>query len=435
MNMEPTDAGTTAPPVDAVVPEQPVSRSPRRDRLMPRDWLLLPLIGLVTLAVLSFGVEWTARSLYRASDTSTLKCLVLNDAKTGVRGIPQAVCREKVFESPLIQYRFNNCGFRTDQPCGPKPPGTFRIVLLGSSFAEGMRVPQDQTFAARLPALLTQKTGRKVEVYNEAMQWGTPSSIDLRVNQILAAQPDLVLWALTPWDVENVSLILPYVQGVQEGLIRGQTRIMPPPPEAPRNLVERIKLAVQKHGSPAKIVEAAWDRALVPLRDTRSVFMLQHLLYKSQSQYVQHYLMQGDSAGFLRTPTPQVWDERIHRFDSDFQSVANRMRESGVPVVAVLLPHRAQAVMLASGQWPAGYDPRRLGAELQPIVQHDGGTYIDILHDFRAVPDAGRLYLPIDGHMSPQGQGVLAHLLAKELTDGHVPALTRQRAPVNAAGD
>ena len=425
----------TEVPQETETADQPEGKSLSAARLPRRDWLLLPLLGVLTLGVLLLCVEGIARYLYRASDSSTLTCLVLNDAKTGVRGIPKSVCREKIFESGMVEYRFNNCGFRTDEPCGPKPPGTFRIVLLGSSFAEGMRVPQDQTFAARLPALLTQGTGRKVDVYNEAMQWGTPSSIDLKVNQILAAQPDLVLWALTPWDVENVSLILPYVKGVQEGLQSGEASIEPPLPEAPRNLVERFEDAVKKHGSPAQLVGAAWQRMLDPLQDTRSVFMLQHLLYQSQSQYIRHYMMQGDSAGFLRTPTPQFWEKRIRRFDDDFGFVAKQMHNAGVPVVAVLLPHRAQAVMVESGQWPAGYDPRHLNAALQPIVARDGATYIDILNDFRTIPNADRLYLPIDGHMSAQGQGVLAQLIAKELTNGSVPQLKREHARGNPAAE
>ena len=397
-------------------------RPPMTGRLPRRDWILLPLLSLLTLGCVLFAVEWSARRLFRESKTAVLSCLVVNDPKTGVRAIPNTACSEKIFESGMVEYKFNNCGHRTAQPCGAKPPGVFRIVLLGSSFAEGMRVPQEQTFAGRLPAELSRITGRKVEIYNEAMQWGTPSSTDLRIDAILAAQPDLVLWTLTPWDIENVSLILPYVAGKQE--VRLDTGSAPVVPEAaPHGLRQRILAAMHKYGSPSGMIHAAWERISGPIEATRSVVLLQHYLYKSPSQYVQHYLMLKDSAGFLRTPTPPAWDVRLQKFDGDFALVADRMHTAGVPMVAVLLPHRAQAVMVSAGAWPSGYDPAHLDRALQPIIEKHGSTYVDVLQDFRSVPHPGSLYLPIDGHMNVLGQAVMTQVLAKELTSGAVPAL------------
>ena len=151
-----------------------VLRNPERSCLPKRDWIILPLLSLLTLCVLIFLLEFISSRMFRESDTSTLSCLILTDPKTGVRAIPNTVCWQKLAESPLVEYKFNNCGLRSEVPCGSKSSGTIRIVSIGSSISEGFAVPFDQTFAARLPKVLSLATGRKVELDNQAMQWGTP---------------------------------------------------------------------------------------------------------------------------------------------------------------------------------------------------------------------------------------------------------------------
>jgi hypothetical protein len=89
----------------------------------------------------------------------------------------------------------------------------------------------------------------------------------------------------------------------------------------------------------------------------------------------------------------------------------------------VLLPNRAQAAMISMGEWPAGYDPYKLDAELRSIVTSHGGIYIDILPDFRAIPNPEQHYLPVDSHPDAGGHAIIAAMLAKELTGGAVPAL------------
>jgi hypothetical protein len=179
------------------------------ERLKRRDWILLPCAFLGTLILLGGGVELVARSVFSQSQTGLAQCMVLNDATTGARGIPNSVCYEKVAESPKIEFRFNGCGHRAGMECGPKPAGTYRIVMTGSSMPMGAMVQQRESFAALLPKALSEETGRRVELYNESMEWGFTHSVTLRFKDVLAAKPDLVLWILTPADVERASLVLP----------------------------------------------------------------------------------------------------------------------------------------------------------------------------------------------------------------------------------
>jgi len=74
--------------------------------------------------------------------------------------------------------------------CGLKPPGTYRIVMLGSSQAAGVHVQRGRHLMEGVAAAeLSRQTGRKVELYNEGMWARYPHVLDLSFNEVLAAQP------------------------------------------------------------------------------------------------------------------------------------------------------------------------------------------------------------------------------------------------------
>lgn len=66
-------------------------------------------------------------------------------------------------------FRINSAGFRDREHCPEKPPGTFRVAVLGDSYAEAFQVDQQETFWAVLERELQQRdfaSGRAVEVLN-----------------------------------------------------------------------------------------------------------------------------------------------------------------------------------------------------------------------------------------------------------------------------
>jgi hypothetical protein len=56
-------------------------------------------------------------------------------------------------------------------------------------------------------------------------------------------------------------------------------------------------------------------------------------------------------------------------------------------------------------------------------VTGNGGTFVDILTDFRRLPNPEQYYLPVDGHPDADWHAIVAGMLAKALTAGSVPAL------------
>ena len=386
------------------------SENSDESRLPRRDWILLPALGLLTIFLMAGSSELLSRLAFRRTARSVGSCIVVNDPSTGARGIPNCVIRVQGVEGPSVEYRFNSCGHRAGMECGPKPSGAYRIVMAGSSIALGELVPWEQTFAALLPREISARTGRNVELYNEGMGWGFPHSTTLKFNNVLAAQPDLILWMLNPVDIQRTSEVLP-------------TADLDPWPtlSLPAKAWKRLQADVAA-GSPAATASELFGR-------TRTAFILRHWLYESPSLYLESFLAADDSqAGFLKVQHSALWKSRLTHFDSDAADIEARARTAGVPFVAFLVPTRAQAAMISMGEWPKGYDPYKLGDEVHAIVASHGGIYLDILQDFRNIPNAAQYFYPVDTHPDARAHAIISALVAKALTDGSVPAL---KAPSN----
>jgi hypothetical protein len=171
------------------------------------DVLLIPSISILTVCGMLLSLESAATKLlsHQVKLPNCGVCLTF-DPTTGVHGKAYCECEEARPEIAPVTYRFNDCGHRMDIPCGQKPAGVFRIVLVGSSVAMGMHVPANQTIGSNLSRELSVRTGHKVEVYNAAIGWGPPPrSVPLRMDEVLAQKPDLILWVVTPWDIQQTT--------------------------------------------------------------------------------------------------------------------------------------------------------------------------------------------------------------------------------------
>ena len=387
----------------------------REAKLPRRDWILLPLLGLLTICLIAGSTESIARRMFRESLSSINSCLIMDDSSTGVRAIPNSVCLYKIPEGLPVEYRFNSSGYRADMEYAPKPPGTYRIVMAGSSLAMGWGVPREKTFAALLPAELSRQTGRNVELYNEAMMYEVPHIVALRFNETLAAKPDMILWIVTYWDIEHAAVAAPVrIMPLESAVFMGRTG-------------RRMKEALAE-----KSIAGAVSDLLSTVRDllnsTKTKYLLQHFMSESQSQYVKSHL-EGPEARILRAEPSAEWQSRLLSFDFYAADIEARAKAAGVPLAIVLVPWRVQAAMLSMGEMPKGYDPYKLDDELRFIVTSHGGTYIDILPDFRTIPNPEQHYFPADGHPDADGHAMISGFLAKELTNGAIPAFSVAARP------
>jgi hypothetical protein len=373
-----------------------------------RDWLVLPALSLLTICLMAGSLELIGTRMFPWEGRGLTKCMVLDDPSTGLRGIPNTACWGRLAEGPTVEYRFNNHGHRAAMDWGPKSPGTYRIVMPGSSVVFGDGVASEKTFASLLPAKLSRQTGRRVEVYNEGMGFGFPRAVALRFDkEVLGAQPDMILWALTPTDIEYASEL-----GLNPALEKNGSA---------GKSASFLSIALDKIKG-AFATKSIAESLTYILNQTRTAFLVQHFLDESQSQYVKNILVRGKPP-YLKAKPDAQWQSALRQFDIYAAEVEQKARAADVPLVVVLLPTRAQAALISIGQWPEGIDPYQVDRDLRSIITSHGGTFIDIFPDFRTIPNPEQYYFPMDGHLDAGGNALISDLLVRELSRGAVPEL------------
>ena len=109
--------------------------------------------------------------------------------------------------------KINSRGLRDREHALAKPPGTYRIAILGDSYAEAMQVDLERAFWALLPKRLGRCAfagGRKVETLNFGVSgYGTSHELLTLEERVWPYSPDMVLLAFFPGnDVRNNSKAL-----------------------------------------------------------------------------------------------------------------------------------------------------------------------------------------------------------------------------------
>jgi hypothetical protein len=296
--------------------------------------------------------------------------------------------------------------------------------MVGSSYPFGQDVQRDETIAALLPLELSQRTGRRVDLYNESMWFGYARAVDLRFDDALAAQPDMILWVLTWGDVEKATTMMPdLIPQSAGGSTRSKIQYRVKQILAMRSITDQISFARE------------YAQALFLVSETGT--MLMHDLYQSQSLYMKAVLMKDSGQLWYLQAEPNATSRALlQQFEGYVADVAGKAKAAGVPLAVVMVPEREQAALISAGEWPSGLNPYKLDDDMRSIIVRHGETYIDILPSFRNVPNAERYYMPVDGHPYAGWQPIVSGLLARELTGGAIPALkapAQERAALERA--
>jgi lysophospholipase L1-like esterase len=101
----------------------------------------------------------------------------------------------------------NSLGLRGPEPA-PRRPGELRVLVLGDSVVAGFEVAEEETFVARLAALLEGRLAQPVATINAGVRgYGTDQSLLWYRERGIALAPDLVVMVFSANDFDdNVTL-------------------------------------------------------------------------------------------------------------------------------------------------------------------------------------------------------------------------------------
>ncbi len=150
------------------------------------------LLSIITIGILLFALEGVSRILSRS--------LYVYDETLGYTLKPNTFHSHKSDEFNVV-YRINKFGYRGKTYSKIKPPGMFRIVLIGDSHGFGWGINDDKNIFA---TILDQRLSG-VEVINLSVSgYGTDQEFLRLKKEGLEYQPDLVILQMTGNDFTEI---------------------------------------------------------------------------------------------------------------------------------------------------------------------------------------------------------------------------------------
>ncbi len=373
--------------------------SEKEARLPKRDFVLLPAISLLTILTMLIASEGVCRMIWPEETRDA--CLV-SDPIIHARFSPNCKSRTKVAEGPWSENSYNECGYRSLESCGPKPPGTIRVAVIGASFSYGYGSPYSDAYTTLVAKDLTRQCKRSVEFQNLGVQNVSLLDIYRRTNEALALKPDVLLLVAGEGEINRE-------------MSGGELASRNGPPAAEQN------------GKPATGIDSLKHTVFVELKESRAALILQHFMYQDQATYANLYLAYGDKADFLRLPFSPRWQKRFSNLDVLLGDMSKKAQAASVPMVMMISPTQAQIAMANSHPW-AGVDVNAFPAKVSEIAAKHQILPVDLLPSFTARPDVDYLIYTADGHPSPQGQHVIAGVLDTQLLSSGLQVFAGCRA-------
>jgi hypothetical protein len=372
---------------------------PGQERLAKRDFIILPLLCLVTVSVMLIAAELVARVVFIEGGR---EACAEPDALHRYHFESNCVSHQKMPEAPNVEYAFNDCGYRTKESCRRRPAYSLRVALLGSSTAEGLAVPYDQIFAARVSKRLSAACGRSVEFQNMGAPGYSLLDSYLKTDEALALRPDLVMLVIIPFDIEA---------DVEPPQLANRFN---------REMLARMGSSVQ--AEPRSVVASMNRFVRAAASDSRAVLAAQYLLFQNPVTYVDLYLRLGDKSDFLRSQLTPSWKKHLADLELLLGEMAQKIHAAGIPFVLVLGPVRAQAVLLEAANRPSGIDPYALVRRVAAIAARHRVIFVDVLDEFSSDPHPEESFYTVDGHPNGRGHAMFAKAIERRLTDGDLPA-------------
>ena len=367
-------------------------------RLRKRDYILLPLTFILTLACIASVSEVSARLVWQEQPRD--QCEIWEEDPVRVR--PNCHAMVKAAEGHWVEYRYNECGFRSAASCGPKPPNAVRIVTIGTSISRGYWVSYGDSFSGRLEQDLSRTCERPVEFQNVsvgAAQTRAWHTVAQKINSALRLDPDAVVLVVSNFDLIQYT---------------------PPAPEGQATGVP--------HTGP-DLVGALSQLRTDLTSDSRAMTIAMHFAFSDPDRYLRFFIQHGDAADYLRPALSAAWRSRLQTVDQTVGSLAAAAHAAHIPLFLMLAPPRP-AVLLghAAAAFP-DLDGQVFPNALAAIALRHGATFVDPTGLESTAPDWDQLFLVADGHPNAAGHRLMAAALRSALVEHVAPLRACGKAP------
>jgi lysophospholipase L1-like esterase len=329
----------------------------------------------------------------------------------------------------------NARGLRDREIGYDKPSDAYRILVLGDSFAEGLQVPLEETFAKQLETRLAGGE-RPIEVINGGVSgWGTDQEAIFFAVEGFRYQPDLVLLLVFARNdiVNNYGpLEVARMEAVQKPFFRleeGELVVPPFPFEPP---AETGSQPVPLLGfSDWLRIRSSLYRSIMPyLRDipvTRRTLGPTGLLGGLGVAMADEPDMALTFDIYLSDPSPD-WDEAweltdalIRRLNEEVEAQGAQLVVANVSAPEQVYPELWAATFDTDSQAQDNYrDPEAPNRRLATILDGADIPYLDLMPIFQDAathPETPHLYFRHDFHWSAAGHALAAQAVESFLRE------------------
>ena len=303
----------------------------------------------------------------------------------------------------------------------PKPPGEFRILVLGDSFVEAIQVPRQQNFCKRLERLLSARQHRNVRVINAGVTTYSPLLEYLYFTQeLVSIKPDAVLqvfFANDVYDDLRYSALAQFdTSGLPVAVAPGDHWIVFPR-RKPLRESSREQWAFRRAPTEGSswLASQSYLAALiwyfVAIRQLNTAF--------AQLPMNDEFFILEDNQE-LAEPQQKGW-ELTRRYIGLLKAACDRAGAryflTSAPIASQVYGHTSYDHFFFRGR-PTEADQ----VHLKAIAAELHVPFVDLLSALRTAGDG--LYFPHDGHWTAKGHRVVAETLAPALSlvIGQAPA-------------
>jgi hypothetical protein len=374
----------------------------RRSRL---DYLFIPCISAVTILAFGTIVEQGSRILFTTQSDSC-------EMVTGRGFIPNCTSSQKIPEGPAVGNHYNECGYRTAEPCGRKPANGIRVAVIGTSISRGYAVAYSDSFAAKATIELSKRCAQPVELQNLSIMWREPlgpewDQFDSRVEEALGLDPDIVMFMLSSWDIWK------YRDESVDASVEDSVAI----PSGPKKF-DRMPFYPEFHAMAQFVRGQYWTLhgMLQSLQNqSRAILLLRRVIYSDSDTLVRLYLATGDESDYLRTPFTNAWRIRLDFVNSLMDRLSLQAGSRHVPVVMAFVPFAAHAALAGLNTVEPNLDPFGFSRAIGAISAKHNAQYIDALYLMSRVPRPTEMYYVVNGHPNALGHAIIANAVVSRL--------------------